>query len=169
MRKSPPGGGVPRIATITATSASPASWDPSTTATTGMRRLWRPPRKPPPPHETLAARPRTMANTAQHAGILCRNERARTDRRRRERVGHVPARAGAVRPHAHAVVDHRHRPAAHGPSLPPPSPAERALAGSARPAARRARPLLRSATRLQRRRAPDLARVSDVPRRLRRY
>src|SRR3954451_3895888 len=167
MRKSPPGGAVPRIATITATSASPASCDPSTTATTGMRRLWRPPRKSPTPQETLAARPRAIANTARHAGILCADEPACTDRRRRECVGHVPARPGALGSHSHAVFDHRHRPAAHGAPLPAPFATERAFAGPARAAARRAGPLLRPQEGLQPRRAPDLARVSDIPRRLR--
>src|SRR3954468_19779809 len=163
MRKSPPGGAVPRIATITATSASPASCDPSTTATTGMRRLWRPPRKSPTPQETLAASPRTMANTAPHAGILCADEPARPDRRRRERVGHVSARSRARGPHANAVVGHRRRAAAQRPPLPAAALAERPLAGPARAAPRRSRPLLRPATRLQRRRAPHLARLPDVP------
>src|SRR4051812_12632176 len=152
---------------MTATSASPASCDPSTTATTGMRRLWRPPRKSPTPHETLAARPRTMANTAQHAGILCTDERACTDRRRRERVGHVPAGARALRPYAHAVDDHRHRPAAQRAPLQAAAAAERSLPGPARAAARGAGALLRPSERLQPRRAPDLARLSDLPRRLR--
>src|SRR5256885_590867 len=46
-RKSPPGGALPLMATTTATSPSPASCDPSTTATTGMRRLWKPPARSP--------------------------------------------------------------------------------------------------------------------------
>src|SRR3954449_5629909 len=148
-KKSPPGGALPRAATMTATSASPASCDPSTTATTGMRRLWRPPRKSPTPHETLAARPRTMANTARHAGILCADEPARPDRCRRQRLGHVPARPWALGSHAHAVVDHRYRPAAQGPPLPAPAAPERALAGAARAAAGRPRSLLRPQKGLQ--------------------
>src|SRR3954466_16260449 len=62
-RKSPPGIGSPRAAAITATSTSPASCEPSTTATTGMRRLWSPPKKSATPHERVAASPRAMANT----------------------------------------------------------------------------------------------------------
>src|SRR4051794_1218515 len=154
------------MATTTTASARPASCDPSTTATTGIRRLWRPPRKSPTPHERLAARPSAMANMARHAGILCADEPACTDRRRRERVGHVPARARAGGQDAHAVVGDRHRAAAQCAPLPATALAECALARPARPAACRSRPLLRPEARLQRSRAPHLARLPDVPRRL---
>src|SRR4051794_17247815 len=139
-----------------------------------MRRLWRPPRKSPTPQETLAARPRAIANTVRQAtragasgNILRLDEPACTDRRRRERVGHVTARPGTLGSHSHTVFDHRHWPAAHGAPLPAPAPAERAVAGPARAAARRTGPLLRPQKGLQPRRAPDLARLSHLPRRLR--
>src|SRR3954447_23363785 len=49
------------MATTAATSTRPASCEPSTTATAGMRRAWMPPMKSATPQERLAASPRAMA------------------------------------------------------------------------------------------------------------
>src|SRR6266550_4010760 len=89
-RKSPPGGPVPRMATIVTTRASPVICDPSTTATTGMRRLWMPPRKSATPQERLAASPRAMGNTdGQFAGPRLRAGPVAATRRKPSRNAQV--------------------------------------------------------------------------------
>src|SRR4051794_35534078 len=126
----------------------PAPWVITSTARSGRRRVWRPPRKSPTPQVTLDASARTTAATAAYPGEGV-NEPACTDRgrdrRRRERVGHDAARRRAGGQAADAVRGDRHGPAAHAPPLPPPAQAERALAGPARAAARRSGELLRPA------------------------
>src|SRR2546427_11499417 len=80
------------------------------------------------------------------------DEPSRTDRRRGQCVGHVPARAAAFRSHSDPECGHRHRAAAHRPPLPAAALADSALAGAAAAAAGRAGALLRPAARLQPRR-----------------